>query len=118
MSLFSRYLARCGKDITVEDRDEQIINGKVAEIFTNARADKAVVETLTGVTVFDGTNTEQVATHRLCLNWRSDVGAEQWVTLKGKRLRVLTAENYQECDACLVLMCTERGENSQVVNRA
>ncbi len=119
MSLFTRQLAKCGKDITLEDRNESIINGRTSEVFTPLTPpdDRALVKTLRGVTVFDSTNTERVATHRLCLVYRDDVGAEQWVTLKGKRLKILTAENCAECDKKLILMCTERGEDS-AVNRA
>ncbi len=120
MSLFARNLAKYGKPVTFEDRDEQIINGQAAEVFGNARNDRAIIKTLTGVSVFDGTNTERVATHEMRLNWRADVGAEQWVERTGttKRLKILTAENCCEDDTVLVLVCTERGEDSKVVNQA
>jgi len=130
MSLFTRQLAKRGKPVVLEDRNHRTINGATSEVFTElpksaARPDQedpfndvALVCTLRGVKVFDSTNTETVATHEFRLNWRDDVGAEQWVTLKGKRLRILTAENCCEDDKVLILMCTERGEDAQVVNRA
>jgi head-tail adaptor len=120
MSLFARSLAKYGKPVTFEDRDESIINGQSAEVFTNARDDRAIMKTLRGKSVFDSTNTERVATHELRLNWRSDISAEQWVKRKGttKRLKILTAENCCENDSVLVLVCTERGDDSKVVNRA
>ena len=120
MSLFLRQLARRGKDITLDSRKEKFINGRTKEVFTPLTPpdDRALVKTLTGITVFDETNIETIATHELRLVWRDDVGAEQWVTLKGNRLKILTAENCCENDNVLVLMCTERGEDSKVVNRA
>lgn len=120
MSLFARNLLKHGKDVTFEDRNEAILNGQASEVFDNPRDDRAIFVTLQGVTVFDGTNTEQVATHKLLLNYRADVGAEQWVRRTGatKRIKILTAENCCEEDEVLVLMCTERGEDSQVVNQA
>ena len=120
MTLFTRSLKKCGKDVTFEDRNERIINGQSSEVFNNARNDRAVIKTLEGVTVFDGTNTERIATHKLSLVFRSDIGAEQWVRRKGstKRLKILTAENCNENSEVLKLMCTDRGEDSKVVNQA
>ena len=118
MTLFSRNLSKYGKAVTFEDRDEKIINGLSSEVFTNPRVDTAIMKTLRGVKVFDETNTERVATHRLSLAFRADVGAEQWVTRGTKRLKILTAENCCEDDRVLILMCTERGEDSKVVTSA
>jgi head-tail adaptor len=120
MSLFARNLAKYGKDVVFEDRDEKIINGQSSEVFSNVRDDRAIVKTLRGISVFDSTNTERVATHEMRLNYRDDIGAEQWVKRDGavKRLKILTAENCCENDTVLVLMCTERGDDSKVVNSA
>lgn len=120
MSLFARSLKKCGKDIIFEDRNERILNGQASEVFDNPREDRATIKTLQGVTVFDGTNIERIATHEMRLAFRDDIGAEQWVRQKGttKRLKILTAENCNENGRVLKLMCTERGEDSQVVNQA
>ena len=120
MSLFARNLAKYGVSVTFEDRTMRVVSGRPTEVFSNARVDTAILCTVTGVTVFDGTNVERVPTHKLTLAYRADVGAEQWVRKTGttKRLKILTAENCNERDTVLTLMCTERGEDSQVVNRA
>jgi hypothetical protein len=120
MSLFLRNLAKYGTDIVLEDRTEEILNGQSSEVFSNSRDDRAIIKTLKGVKVFDGTNTERVATHRMSMVYRSDVGNGQWVTKAGttKRIKVLTAENCCERDDVLILMCTERGDESKVVNSA
>ena len=118
MSLFLYQLAKNGKDIDIGDRDHAIINGLPAEVFTNAITVKAIVCTVTGISVFDDTNTERVATHKLCLEYVSGVTSEKWILFKGKRLKILTVENCCEEDKVLILMCTERGTDSKVVNDA
>lgn len=122
MSLLARNLIKYGKNVTFESRDMRVINGQASEVFVpiGANPDRAIICTVDGVTVFDGTNVERVVTHKITLAYRSDVTAEVWVRRAGttKRLKILTAENCNESDTTLILMCTERGEDSKVVNQA
>lgn len=118
MSLFTRNLAKCGQDIELAGRDTRTINGLPQEVFTNAVTVKAIVKTPNGVSVFDDTNTETGVTHELCILYVAGVTAEKWVKLKGKRLRILQVKNCCEKDKTLVLMCTERGVDTKVVNDA
>ena len=118
MTLFLRNLNKCGQDITLEDRDELIINGRSTEVFTNPVVVPAIISTVRGVSVFDDTNTERVATHKLCIAFLAGVTTEKWVTFGAKRIKVLTVENCCEKDETLILMCTERGGDIQVVNQA
>ena len=119
MSLFLRNLAKYGKDVIIEDRDVKIINGKPVEVFSNPTPTlKAIMKTLTGVTVFDSTNTERVATHRLSMIFRAEVTAEKWVKFGTKRIKILNVEDCCEDERVMILMCTERGEDSKVVNQA
>lgn len=46
------------------------------------------------------------------------ITAESWLTLDGKRLKILTVENCCEKDEVLKLMCTERGEGTIIANTA
>lgn len=112
--LFTRALAKDGQSITIEDRSQGFLNGQSSELFTNPRDDIALICTVSGVTVFDSTNTERAATHKIKLSYRDDVTAESWVTFKGKRVKILSTENKCETDKILVLMCTERGDDSAV----
>ena len=210
MSLFTRNLNRCGHNVTIEERDERILNGRSSEVFTNPIVVRAIVKTPRGLSVFDGTNTERAVTHELCLSavrhvqlaqvnfsglvatvttpsahglktgyvgtitgasqdeynlagvtitvisdtqftypleseptgsamgappydvpfvpgpiddvlafsYVQEYTSENWVTLKTKRLRVLSVINCCEKDVSLKLMCTERGDDSLAVNRA
>lgn len=116
MNLFSRNLSKCGKSVTIEDRDMEMINGFPVEVFSNPVITTAIIKTVSGISVFDNTNTDTIVTHKMCLAYISGVGAEQWVSFNSKRFRILTAENCCEDNKVLILMCTERGLDSQVVN--
>jgi len=117
MSLLQYSINKCGKNVTFEDRNMEIINGVSKEVFDNPRVRKVIVKTLNGVSVFDETNTERVATHRITMPFESGIGSEQWIKLGTKRLKILPVENCAENDTGLILMCTERGEDSKVVNQ-
>ncbi|MCK5643051.1 MAG: hypothetical protein KAJ19_19745 [Gammaproteobacteria bacterium] len=118
LRLFKRNLAKHGKTITLEDRTTSTINGLPVETFSNPVTPTALVKTVTGVTVFDNTNTERVVTHEICLLFLAGITSEKWVKLGTTRIKVLTVENCCENDECLKLMCTERGLESKVVNDA
>ena len=116
MSLFTRNLNRCGQDVTLEDRNEQIFNGHSQEVFTDPVVTRAIVKTLRGKSVFDDTNTERVATHELCIPYMAGITSENWVKIGTRRVKVLTVEDCCEKQEVLKLMCTERGEDSKIVN--
>ncbi len=118
MSLFARNLLKCGQAITIEDRDNQILNGLPTEVFSNPIPTTGIIKTVTGKSVFDSTNTERVATHRICMAFQAGITAEKWVKFGTKRIKILTVENCCEKDQVLILMCSERGEESKVVNTA
>lgn len=119
MSLLAHSLAKCGQAITFQTRDVKLKNGQAGETFADVAAnptDTAIIKTVSGVSVFDSTNTEVVATHKLTLAYRADITAENWVLFGTKRIKILTTENCAEKDQVLILMCTERGDDSKVVN--
>lgn len=119
MGLFERNLARCGQEVEITDRNVRVFNGLPTEIFSNAITVRTILSTLSGVKVFDDTNTERVATHKLCMAYMEGITAEKWIKLANKkRLKVLTVENCCEKDYQLILICTERGLDSKVVNDA
>lgn len=117
MTLFKRALKKSGKEITIEDRVEKPVNGNATLVFSNPRKVKARVKTVSGVRVFDRTNTERDITHEMRIDYIDGITSENWVTLKGKRLEVITVENCCENDDVLILLCTERGIDINV-NRA
>ena len=116
--LFKRELAKCGHNIEIADRNMDIFNGLPREVFSNQTPIRATIKTLSGVKVFDSTNTERVATHEMKIKFIAGFTAEKWILFNGKRIKILTVENVMEKNICLKLMCTERGLDSKVVNDA
>ena len=58
------------------------------------------------------------ATGALSFTYLQDYTAENWVTLKGKRLKILSVLNCCEKDETLKLFCTSRGDGGVIVNQA
>lgn len=119
MSLFDRQLAKKGQKIEITDRTMTVFNGEPSETFSNPVKVKALIITVTGVKIFDSTNTKRIATHKICMYYQSGITSEKWIKLlNNKRLKVLTVENPCEANERLTLMCSERGLSSKVVNDA
>lgn len=195
MLLFLRNLAKCGKPIEIEERDQDIINGQATEVFSNPITQQAIIKTLKGLAVFDDTNTERVATHEICIpmprtltiqsltavgiiitattatphglksgyigaiagatqeqynvqdvtitvlnatqftyqviaaptitpatgspifTYLQRYTSENWIKLNNRRIKILNVQNCCEKNEVLKMMCTERGEDSRVVNQ-
>ena len=112
MSLFARNLARCGKDITLQNRDiEAPIFGTpdFTETFSGDQVVKAIVKTVNGKTFFDGVNTETNITHEMRIDYLAGVTAETWILFNSRRIDILSVENCCENDDVLILTCSERG---------
>ena len=118
MSIFDRQLAKDGRDTTLQSRTEKITNGQSSQVFNDLCTVRALIKTVRGKSVFDSTGTQRVATHEICLYFVEGITSETWVKLDTRRIKVLTVENICEGDKRLRLMCTERGEDSKVVNQA
>ena len=118
MSLTVRNIAKKGKDIEISDRVTTLTpDGNVAT-FPNAVTVKARVCTVTGVKVFDDTNTEIEITHKVIMNFVAGITSEKWIKIGNKRIKIVTVD---DCDAegeILILMCTERGNEAKEVNSA
>lgn len=84
------------------------------EEFTDVAEVWAMVNTVSGKTVFDGVNTDINVTHEIYIYYDATVTAETWVELNGKRLDIVPngVENLEERDEFLKLTCTERGANT------
>lgn len=117
-NLFERNLLKCGQDVEITDRNVKPFNGLPTEVFSNAVTVKGIVSTLRGVKVFDSTNIERVATHKICIKYIAGITAEKWTKIGTNRLNILTVENCCEKNEQLILVCTDRGLDSKVVNDA
>lgn len=113
MGLFDRQLAKCGQDITIQNRDIQppeFGSPDFNENFTGDLSVRALISTERGKTLFDGVSTDTPITHKICINYVDGVTAESWVLLEnGNRLDILDVENCCEKNERLILRCTDRG---------
>lgn len=79
----------------------------------------ALVETVTGLTVFDGTNTEVVVTHQFYVNYDPTIEANSsWIELDGEKYNILTVEDLDERHEILLLNANLRGTTTKQVNFA
>lgn len=113
MGLFERNLAKCGTDVTLQNRDIQPPVGGTPDfdlLFGGDTPWRAIIKTPQGRTFFDGVGLDRVVTHELCGPYLPGVTAETWVLLPdGRRLDVLRVTNCCEKDEQLTLQCTDRG---------
>jgi len=112
MTLLAHNLAKCGQNITFQDRNiKPPVFGSVDAglIFDNDNTVKAIVKTERGNTLFDGVSIDQVITHKITLAFISGITAETWILFNGRRLDILDVENCGEQDKVLILLCNDRG---------
>lgn len=86
------------------------------ESFTTNDTAWAMVETVRGETVFDGTNTERDVTHKFSIRFISGITAETWVELDDIKYDILDTESLDENGQFLVLRAAMRGDKALEVN--
>ena len=81
------------------------------EKFSSARDKWALIKTVAGRTIFNGTTGRDVAiTHEVYIRFDETVSTETWVTLADdRRLDIVLLENLDEDRAFLRLICTDKG---------
>ena len=118
MGLFQRNLAKCGKDLTLQNRDIQApVFGTpdFDEAFSADQIVKGIVKTIRGKVFFDGVGVERLITHEIRIAYVAGVTAETWVLFKGRRIDVLAVDNCCENDDVLILTCSDRGVGQAAV---
>ena len=96
----------------------QSIGIDFGEDFTNEKNVYAMIETGSGETVFDQTNTEKVVTHKFYIRFIPDLTFEAWIEFKGKYYDILNVENLNEEDRYMLLNACIRGTVLKPVNFA
>lgn len=86
------------------------------ETFSTKQEMWAAINSVSGETVFDGTNTERVVTHHVYIRFLAGVTAEDWVLFNDERLDVLTVENLDNRNDFMLLKCTNRGTTANAAN--
>lgn len=112
LALFRRNLAKCGKTITLQNRNIAAPDAGSTdfdEVFTDVDTVKAILKTQRGKVLFDGVSTDSNITHKVSIEFLTGVTSETWILFNGRRLDILDVENVGEQDICLSMLCTERG---------
>lgn len=76
----------------------------------------AMVETVTGESIFDGSNIKRVITHRFYIRYIPGITFENWLDYSGKRYMIVDVENINEQNDYILLRCNTRGDASLSVN--
>ena len=83
------------------------------EAFENKHTVWALLDTRRGVVFFDDTNIEQRTTHRFIFRFIPEVifnvTSEDFIVFRGRRYRVINAENLEEDDTFHQVDCVVRG---------
>ena len=88
------------------------------ENFTEAATVWSMIETVQGTTTFDASNTEIVITHKIYVRFDPTVTSETWIELDSRKFDIVTVTNLDERKEFQLLLCRERGSNTQQVNFA
>ncbi len=88
-----------------------------SESFTPESTVWANINTVSGETLFDGTNTERDVTHKIVVRWIPDLTSENWIELQsGELLDILPTENLDMRSEFILLKCSNRGTKSNLAN--
>ena len=78
----------------------------------------AYVETINGASIFDGTNTERIATHKFYIRWMNGVTFQDWIKYQGILYDLIKAEDDGEEHKFYTLWANVRGTDSLPINYA
>jgi len=118
MSLLQYQLNKCGKTITLMSRSVGVAGVDLDESFTNEATVKALIKTVRGTSIFDGSNVERPVTHEIRIAYLADITAEVWIEYGGRNFDILDIINCAEENNILILRVNERGVNTLEVNDA
>ncbi len=87
-----------------------------SESLTSVESVFAMVETTSGVEIFDGTNLKGVATHFFYIRFRAGIDINNWITFKAQHYTIIDVQNLEERDEFLLLRCALRGDETKAIN--
>jgi len=76
----------------------------------------AMVETVDGKTMFDGSNIERVITNNFYIRYDQTVNSETWIQFKNKNYNIVVSQDFEERNEILKLPAYERGLSNNPVN--
>lgn len=78
----------------------------------------ASIKTVSGESIFDGTNTEVDVTHHFVIQYLGGLTFENWVEYADIKYRILEVENIDERNEFYIIRATKRGANTLNANFA
>lgn len=92
----------------------------ISETLDNNKCVWSMVQTRTGVEIFDGTGTQLkgIATHYFYIRYLKGLTAEAWVTYKDNLYDILDIQNFDERNDFQLLRCSLRGTADNLANQA
>ncbi len=114
----NRKIALNTRTLTVPSGSDVDFN----EVFSDPITIWANVVTVSGIVVFDSTNTAREVSHDIYIRYRADLTAETWIKLLAINgtvdvyLYVLQLENLNEENKYMRLRCILRGDIAKPVN--
>jgi SPP1 family predicted phage head-tail adaptor len=109
------------QQITLQNRSIQAPSGSSVDYDEDFDGDNvvwALVGTVSGETIFDSTNIEQIVTHKFYIRFVSGITSETWIDYNGEKFDILDVENMDENDSFLLLRANSRGDNTVSVNKS
>ena len=106
-------------EITIQSRDitsPYSNNVDFTETFTGKATVWALINTVSGKTMFDGSGIERDVTHEIYIRYISGVTSEDWILHNGQRLDILPVEDLDERNEFMKLKCSNRGTTANAVN--
>jgi len=89
------------------------------EEFTDSNPDVwALIETVSGETMFDDTGTERDVTHMFVIRFITGISSETWILFNNERLDILSVEDLDGRQEFLKLRASNRGIETNEANRA
>lgn len=86
------------------------------ETFTTNTTAWARIDTVSGETIFDDTNTERDVTHRFYIRYIDGITSETWIEYDSIKFDILDVENLNEEGRFLRLRAAKRGVKTSDVN--
>lgn len=123
-----RYIKRRNRKVCIGDLDTEIVlqsrnitppisdGVDFSETFAGKATVWSMINTVSGETVFDSSNTERDVTHNIYIRFLSGVTAEDWVLLNGERIDILGVQNLENRSEFMLLKCSNRGTTSNPAN--
>lgn len=88
------------------------------EQFTEYQDFWALIQTVNGLSIFDGSGITQNITHKIYIPYAEGITFENWVQYNGNRYRISRVENLDERNEFFLLYCIFRGSAALAVNEA